>query len=463
MPREFDELYPLPDGSSTLLTYLSRFEPAFLAPRLIECGAIYVQRNGRESVAKDPRSEVRPRDFVYARTPWPAPCEKALRDAAANEVFRDIACVPRSGGDFSTRWKQLLDVRRHVADPRPRVPMTTVLFPMDTIEAFVRKLRGAATSPLRDVLLATHGWASGWLDIPARDGSGGTSYEDLAAALKTGALQVNENLLIPPLKVGGKPQNRAFHIRGCRVGLAEPFMKAFKAALGGNFVVTAPKHWSFVSTFSDPFGHFEYLKYSFSMRRPTPFKDKVEAIKAFQRRGFTWTDGTRVPNDRWRVWIPDDVERHRRPIQEPFANPVSSRGFPLETDFQHSEEELIGGAGDIPLNEIGPDPGTKAGQRTAYATYLAKKFPTYREDHPFPMWQRYELRSMDELMSTFDPQLVWSANKVTVRTISHFYEVRRPVVSMRTGALLMNYYPVVPSAEPVETLNVNDETLFARV
>jgi hypothetical protein len=50
-------------------------------------------------------------------------------------------------------------------------------------------------------------------------------------------------LLIPSRPKKGLQR---FQIRGCRIGLANPFLKLLKRVLGNTFEVVAPKHWEFI-------------------------------------------------------------------------------------------------------------------------------------------------------------------------------------------------------------------------
>src|SRR5215217_4843092 len=130
--------------------------------------------------------------------------------------------------------------------------------------------------PVGSFLIASHGNDQGFIEmeidaVSHQDPDGnrivGTTYEVLVSADNNNTVEIPDALTNP--RPAGSPPTAVFHIRGCNVGRAEPFMQKFKAVLGGNVLVSAPRHFDNNRAMGQ--GAFEYLGYNFKLIRRDEF------------------------------------------------------------------------------------------------------------------------------------------------------------------------------------------------
>jgi hypothetical protein len=178
--------------------------------------------------------------------------------------------------------------------------------PLATVQEFVGHLGGV--SDIDNLLLGVHA-TNEVLKVPMFPNQRGeTEYETLEASLT----DTNKSIAIPDVLLPPDPTAHFFHIKGCNIGTARPFLVKLKQALGNKVKVTAPKHFHGLAT-ENGLGLFEFMAREFIIRRLTRFASRRAAVTAFQNAGFTLLDGTPVPANSWERWIPKKIGKTRKP------------------------------------------------------------------------------------------------------------------------------------------------------
>jgi hypothetical protein len=196
-----------------------------------------------------------------------------------------------------------------------------------TLEDFVRHINLEVTRPpaVGSLLIGSHASSSGRLTLPLyRDPDQNmspvapTDYD----LLQKGMSDIRITLKLDPSVFGTPPVGtHYFHIKGCNLGKAIPFLTRLKAALGGGVTVTAAKHFygitATVKLRKETFGIFEFLCYEFPVVSPTPMANSDALIDAFKSAAqanpadYSYVNGTPVPSANWAAWVP----KHTKPMK----------------------------------------------------------------------------------------------------------------------------------------------------
>ena len=150
---------------------------------------------------------------------------------------------------------------------------------------------GTVTRPIDDALIA-RAREQRRLDLhpDVRGRRAGTNFETLEKTLSDPA----KSIAIDDAVIGyttGDPITHSVHFKGCNIGKAPAFLTKFREALGGNVMVTAPKHFHGIYEHT-AYGTFEYMAYEFQVRNKTYFPSRAAILAAFDAGGFTFIDGT---------------------------------------------------------------------------------------------------------------------------------------------------------------------------
>jgi hypothetical protein len=343
---------------------------------------------------------------------------------------------------------------------------------MTTVDAFLHFLDTdpSVTLPADDLFLVSHGNDKAWMQIQLAVGQrGGTTFEVAEAAVTSGSVSIPTNVNHDS---SGDLTSMAVNIRGCRIGVADPFVDKLKEAFGGESDVTAALH--FHDIYKDSrVGLFEYLVYGFTLISQTAFADKAATITAMDGHGFTYRDGSAVPTALWTSWIPRNVGVGHRDTQSVFLDLGRTIGpltkIPASIQFRHDQPSFtykIAGLGSLPaaqsdriddLRQALNDDATNAGS-------------TFASDHPFPTFKRYDQDSIDDFVDNLNWRFSWAANKkdptkslmVCVGS-QHEYTVLVPVTDppdLATGKLIYNFYPPAGLLSAVDELLTSDSTMF---
>ena len=333
---------------------------------------------------------------------------------------------------------------------------------LTTVRGFVSHLRTSAsvTRPIDDALIGAHASSEGFLFItmfPGQDGS--TTYETLEESIATAA----NSIAIDDTVIGysaGDPITHSLHFKGCNIGKAPIFLDKFREALGGNVMVTAPKHFHHLYEL-EKYGTFEYMGYEFSVQRKTPFATRQQLLDALDAGGFTFIDGSAVPTANWAKWVPKKIAKGiKLSVYQKLGVTIGDRKT-LEADLEFRVKT-------IPFNwEVGvtgaPIPGTATGRQAIFETSL-KSAAHFQDTHPYPFFKRIGLATIDEFLAGHS----WThtVKKNTIYTVGTRveYTVLVPIVDMTTGNLVFNFHPIPGKPyPPVINLDETDNTFFGSV
>jgi hypothetical protein len=353
----------------------------------------------------------------------------------------DYAFAP-GGSDYDDKMQILLSLRAGTTLVTPAKAGQT------TIAAFLKYLNKTPSiaKPVGDLLIASHGSDEGWMEIALDDPTKADAvYEQVEKADKAKTINVPSSLI--NTTAGAAPMT--IHIRGCRIGQAQPFMTLLKHAFGGQAKLTAPLF--FHQLRGEGVGVFEYLGYSFAFPSQTALASRNDVIQAFQDLKLPFLDGkTKVPDDKWEDWIPPNVgEAHqKRDIFADLGQTIGKLGTKLTVtaEFRHDVDK----DGFVIKNQP-TDPGAgisdPVAKQAARLAQLKKSLPTdepqYRSTHPYPVYKRLGYESGDDFVDGYVWKFTYSpsAKTLTCSGKRHRYTVIVPVTDLATGALLYNFYP----------------------
>ncbi len=454
--------YPV-DSATTLGRFLIREVKVqqWRIAYLIQCKGVRVYRDRTLVRVDGPDTRLKDGDFVQVDDPLSETCTKALAAIPAAD-YRDYAFVPGTSA-FDKQMAGVLDNR----------PQTTLINnPMiDSLAGFIRALGNdtAVDKPIRNLLVASHANPEGNLFLRLSILDAGTiTYEDLEAAVKDKSLLIDGRLLEPrPKDDGGNAVAAAFLIRGCRIGIATPFLKKLKEALGGTVTVIAPKHFHDAAQNSRPTGYVEYMSYNFPIYRPKAFRSKDEAVKAYTGAGFTRIDGQPVPAKLWPDWIPAKElnKQGNNSVPAAIVSPITNARESIPGYFRYTLRQFLKQDGSVNLPK---DPGDEKGRKKAVQDDLVKNLTRYQDTHPFPEYVRYGYKTMDEFMDGWTWKFSYdkSTKLLSYNATRHEYIVIRPITEPAKNTLILNFYPsgkARKTTKPIELLDPGDTRFFATV
>jgi hypothetical protein len=334
-----------------------------------------------------------------------------------------------------------------------RRPQTTLLQVrrMATIGQFIKHLNTASgiTRPIDNILIASHAVDEGMMFIPAFAGqSGSTKFETLENSLSNAA----HSIKIPDTLIGhtpNTPPTKFFHIRGCNIGKARPFLVKLREALGDNVTVTAPIH-------SDRFllkpslGVWEYMWYEYKIVRPTVFPNRSDAVTAFENNtSFKRIDGSAVPKADWQKNIPASIlKTDTLSITVNLGVTVAKRTtLDANGEFRVHEGKFDS---TITFPNAGQVPTTNSAQMTVLQQFLAgqSRFDT---NHPFPENKRWGYASLTDFIAGWDWKFQKNGKKLVCSGRRVEYTVFVPIVNVTTGNLIFNFYPNAGSSQAAIT------------
>ena len=362
------------------------------------------------------------------------------------------------------------------------------------VAAFINHLQATAAiaKPVGNLLIATHGNASGFMTIDldrvsldeTNNDATTTTYEVLVQAIASGSATIHTVL-------HANPPNPAvafdIHIRGCRIGQQPRFVQKLKQAFVRARSVTAPKHFHIVGGVGSRrkrltrYGSFECLFYSFSLSRiarppgvPSDpaihnFRDPPEAVAQFNGAGFTFIDGTAVPRGRWQSWIPRKNLRPRspgRPVRLGQNVGRNFRRFRLDHTFRVRTQPFT-----VTVPGIAANPGTDP-QREAILRNYITAHPAFQANHAFPFYERHGFATANAFLDGHRWGCVWDQDASTLICVGRrrVYTVIVPVLDPATNQnpirqhLFFNLFPAAGSGlVRVTRLNVGDPRLFLTV
>jgi hypothetical protein len=331
-----------------------------------------------------------------------------------------------------------------------------------TVRGFAQHLltSGTVTRPIDDALIAAHANSEGWIFIPLfPKQKGGTNFETLEKTIA----DATKSIAIDDTVIGfttGDPIMHSVHFKGCNIGKAEPFLTKFREALGGNVMVTAPKHFHGIYEHT-AFGTFEYMAYEFQVRDKAYFPTRAGILTAFDGVGFTYIDGTTVPTGNWDTWVP------KKKVSKSVKTPVSAKlgvtigkrkTIEIEREYRVTTLKFwwsIKFSG-------GPPPSSSTARQTAFEDSVGND-AAFQSTHDYPMYQRLGYDDLTEFFAGY----TWKhdVKKSTLFTTGTRveYTIVLPITDA-AGNLVFNFHPL--STTPytaIDNLNETDSDFFEQV
>lgn len=350
-----------------------------------------------------------------------------------------------------------------------------------TLRDFIAHLLAlpSGSKPIGDILLGGHANSGGQMGLkvlPRQKGA--TTFEVLELALVDPA----HPLGLPDALIGfnpGDPVTHAVRFKGCNLGKdradttrtpTSPFLDRFKQTLGGNVIVTAPKHFHDMT--SDPNrGLFESMIYEFVVRTPAVkvpgsfrgFATRDDLIQAYVDAGFTDVDGTAFVEAYWNAVIPRNIGRASQsdpavPLGVAFGR---RKTLPGRTELRIDARPI---RVFVPFAGMTPPLPTNDAERFQELDAFVGNSVEYGVAYDYP---RYERSGYADLRSFMDGWH-WSYGQNRTHMICtgrrYVYTVMFPVTDLM-GDLHFNFYPNAgyPHAPVLTGLQETDPAFFASV
>ena len=339
---------------------------------------------------------------------------------------------------------------------------TTLVAPkaLTTVRGFANRLltSGTVTRPIDDALLAAHANSEGWIFIPMfPKQKGGTNFETLEKTLSDPA----KSIAIDDAVIGytaGDPIMHSVHFKGCNIGKAPPFLTKFREALGGNVMVTAPKHFHGIYEHT-AYGSWEFMSYEFQIRNKKDFPTRTALLAAFDAEGFTFIDGTPVPTAEWAKWVPKkNIGKGVKTPLSPKLGVAIGKRKTIETEREYRVSRL-GFSWSIKFSG-GPPPATTAARQAAFEGSVGGD-AVFQSTHGYPYYERVGYASLADFFAGY----TWThdVKKSTLYTSGSRveYTILQPITDMTTGDLVFNFHPL--STTPytaITNLNETDSDYF---
>lgn len=342
---------------------------------------------------------------------------------------------------------------RQMFTRRPNTTLINANRHRNTVKQFVDHIasNGGIAKPIEDHLLASHASSQGFLFVSLFPGQRGPSqFETIESTIGNAARSIE----IADATIGytSPPITKNFHIKGCNIGKARPFLVKLKEALGDHVHVTAPKHFHYLNR-RNRLGVFEGMAYEFNINRNAPFNSKADVLAAFQAGGFTRIDGSPVPNADWNSWLPQrlargQLRRRRRLRRALRVNLgmaiVNTRTLSFPIGFRVTPNRFTYTIG---FPNAGSVPNGNAARQTALENALNAD-PTFDNTHDFPVYERWGYNSIANFIAGYNWRFVKQGKNLICRGLRYEYTVLPPVLDLNTGNLIFNFYPNNGLAQP---------------
>lgn len=388
----------------------------------------------------------------------------------------DYAIAPKTD-DVTTILNEMISRR----PPKPTMRTET------TLREFIKNLNDdLALHPVGDLLVGAHANSEGQLYILAFPGQANaagsptnrTEFEHLEQTMETTTAGLLRRIRIDDHTIDftSPPPTRFLHFKGCNLGKALPFVTKLKEALGNHVDVTTPKHFqgAIGVTPKGNHGSFEYMAYEFQVQTPATvnakgdlqgFATRADLIDAFDGKGFSYIDGTRVPKADWETkWVPTkDVTKTQSFLMVlPLGATVAGLKA-LAIKPKTTKKKITKGSREFRVTTIPSQwmfvPSAAA---TTYAARVAElktrigQDPRFNSNHVWPMYERAGFASLDEYMDGH----LWNfgvKNAGPLATGVRFeYTVVLPIIdnSGPKPKLFYNFYPAPGATQAAITTGI---------
>lgn len=352
------------------------------------------------------------------------------------------------------------------------------------VNQFLKHLENVpeVSKPVGDLWILTHANDAGvlhaYLDSTTKQE---VDYEEVVAVANSGSVAIPAVLR---QNEDGTPADVNLHIRGCRVGKAKIFLQKMKEAFDGVHSISAPNFTHIIVKLGGV-GYIEHLSHDFQINSKDKIKDKTALIEKFKGSSdITFFEGTRVPDNLWKSWIPNDFRNDRPKFQACLGGENCPEGkkigdlksYTIKREYKH-------GRGVYPYfidtNGIEPTNKEKTFKDTLETDEPFK--PTYpNPQNPYPIYQRLGYKSIDDFIDGFEWKLEWKFSKkykmkgLECTGIRHEYHVYIPIVDLTREInkpedlekcpLFFNFYHGKGvEISQIETLKEDDKRLFTVV
>lgn len=356
-----------------------------------------------------------------------------------------------------------------------RRPITTLITRRrrrSTVRQFIQHVstHHSIPRPIDDLLVGAHANDQGSMFIPMFPGQRGpTKFETLERTINDAARSIE----IPDATIGhapGDPITHFFHIKGCSIGQARPFLVKLKEALGDNVNVTAPKHFH-ILYYNSRLGVFEGMGYEYTIIRRDPFQNRADVVAAFQANpNFVPYDGSAVPAAEWDDWLPRRIRRNhlrtrkklKRRIRVNLGLPLGRRNtIPYDIEFRSYPNRF---RYTVEYDNRAQVPRTRADQEQDLEDTLNDD-PTFDAGHDFPEYERWGYSDIDDFIQGYTWRFNRNGKYLVCIGRRYEYTLVPPIMDLNTGNFIYNFYPNQGSPHPARLngLVVNNADFFETV
>jgi hypothetical protein len=378
----------------------------------------------------------------------------------------DYAFVPNKGvDDFNRKIYAMLKLR----------PNTTMVERANatTVEDLITYLNNdtSVSRPIGNILIGSHAADKGWITIPFT----GTPINGIVhSRTEYSTLEFADTNSIARIKPATVQTSAIIHIKGCVIGQAKPFVDKLKKVFGGQVTIHAPLFFESL-IYLDKAGYVESFAYDFSITSLTALKTRNDIISAFKRRNpkFKFLDGTDVPDEMWKKWLPD-----KTPLQQGFTpskfkvklvppiklnatqemgalNTTNAMGFTHRVDTENFSDKNW--TGTLPAQ-------TDTAGKIALLKPLMAADPLYDISKTnFPVYMKWESKNVDDFLAGFN----WELSAVTPKGLNatgtrFFVRILVPICEPSSSTnLRYNFYPETGAVAPAHnTVPDNDPKFY---
>ena len=242
-----------------------------------------------------------------------------------------------------------------------------------TVRHFLLRLRNASSidRPVGDLLIGAHANKKAFLKIKIDPRQRRwTTYETLLEAVSSGRINIHSSL--SDRNSGDPPMH--FHILGCNIGKARPFISKLKEALGNVAIVTAPKHSHSTWDLNSYKGIFEFMRYTFVSGSPTELTTHDQVVALFKASpAHRLINGDEIDDDDWERWVAgdDQVNTSEKIVTHRLAVRLGTTINGKNVLRRVSVKYVRWTKGKTYRIRLSSDPGSEAARRAALENYLS--------------------------------------------------------------------------------------------
>ncbi len=341
----------------------------------------------------------------------------------------------------------------------------------NTVKQFINHLDSTATitKPIDDILVGSHANAQGYLFTAMFPNQASpTKYETLEDSIS----DTTKSIGVPDSLIGfttGDPITKNFHIKGCNIGKATPFLDKMKEAIGGNMNVTAPVHFHGLYEMSTH-GTWELMQYEFRMNRKNAFTTRADYIAALDAANFTFYNSDPVALGDWEAWVPQSIAQGSSVnVTLPLGVTLNRRSnITFDRAFRYRISDYtytinFPGAADVPKTTA----DRLAALDTGLDDFKYRDTDTvggFDSAHPYPEYERWGYASKQDFLDEHDWRFSVSGSRLVCLGRFHAYTMLIPITDRDPANLdniIFNFHPIASTGlTPITTGLVETDTNF---